>query len=162
MTNRSKKRVLMLVENGPYPIDVRIKNEAETLVDAGYEVRVVAHAKKGEKYREKLNGVEVYRYPAPLELPSFLGFAFEYAYSYLVALLYSFYILIRHGFDVIHAANPPDIYAFLAILYKPLGKKYIFDHHDLTPEVFQAMYNGEGNSTVYKILMFMERFSLKV
>ncbi len=162
MKNRKAKRILFLVENGPYPIDVRIKNEAETMQQAGYEVRVVAHAKKGEKYREELNGVQVYRYPAPLELPSFLGFAFEYAYSYIVGLLYSTYIFIRHGFDAIHAANPPDIYAFLAIFFKPFGVKYIFDHHDLTPEVFQAMYNGEGNSTVYKILMFMERFSLRV
>ena len=152
----------MLVENAPFPTDVRIRNEAGTLVDAGYSVRVVAQAKKSEPYREKVNGVEVYRYPPPPEFPSFIGFAVEYAYSYIVALLYTAYIFIRHGFDAIHAANPPDIYAFLAIFFKPFGVKYIFDHHDLTPEVFQAMYNGEGNSTVYKVLMFMERFSLKV
>lgn len=152
----------MLLENGTYPIDVRVKNEAESLVEANYEVTVVAQSKKGQPVHEIINGVRVYRYPPPLELPSFWGFAFEYGYSYIVAFFYTFFILLRHGFDVIHAHNPPDIYAFIAMFYKPLGKKFVFDHHDLTPEVFQAMYNGEGNKTIYKILMFMERFTLKI
>lgn len=152
----------MLVENSPYPRDVRVKNEAETLYENGYEVRVIAQGRKGEKTRECVNGIEVYRYPAPPDLPSFIGFAFEYAYSYLTAFFLAAYIFVRHGFDAMHAANPPDIYAFLAVLYKPFGVKYIFDHHDLTPEVFQALYDGEGNKTVYKVLLFMERFSLKV
>lgn len=162
MNERRPKRILMLLENCPYPRDVRVRNEANSLVAAHYEVTVVAQAMKGEKYHEMVNGVRVYRYPAPLELPSFLGFAFEYAYSYVVALFYSAWILIRHGFDVIHAHNPPDIYVFIAIFYKLLGKKFVFDHHDLTPEVFMALFNGEGNKTVYNILMFMERFSLRV
>lgn len=163
MTRDRGKRILMLVENCPYPRDVRVRNEAQTLVGAGYVVTVVAQMLKGQKFHEIVDGVRVYRYPAAPELPSFAGFAFEYAYSYLMAACYSMWVLIRHGFDVIHAHNPPDIYGFIAVFYKILfRKKFVFDHHDLTPEIFKAMFSGTGSSAVYRVLVLMERFSLKI
>jgi len=151
----------MLVENCPYPQDVRVRNEANTLNNAGYKVIVVAQKTKQQKVAETVDGVWVYRYPAPPELPSVLGFAFEYIYSYITAFFYSIWILIRHGFDVIHAHNPPDIYVFIAVFYKIFGKKFIFDHHDLTPEIFRLMFQGKGSNQIYRVLVFMEKCSLR-
>lgn len=161
MTQKRAKRILMLVENCPYPQDIRVRSEATTLTSAGYQVTVVAQKASGQKNHEIVDDVRVYRYPAPPELPSIVGFAFEYIYSYLTALIYSVWILLRHGFDVIHAHNPPDIYVFLAIPYKLAGKKFVFDHHDLTPEVFKAIFSGKGTKWIYKLLMMMEYLSLK-
>ena len=160
-TTRSKS-ILMLVENCPYPQDVRVRNEANTLIQAGYQVIVVAQKATGQKYYQAVDNVIVYRYPAPPELPSIFGFAIEYLYSYFVALFYSIWILIRHGFDVIHAHNPPDIYVFIAIFYRLFGKKFVFDHHDLTPEIFKVRFAGAGTKFIYRVLLFMEYCSVRL
>ena len=160
-SNRSKS-ILMLVENCPYPQDVRVRNESITLCQAGYQVIVVAQKSTGQKMHEVIDNVIVYRYPAPPELPSIAGFAFEYLYSYMVALFYSIWILLKHGFDVVHAHNPPDIYVFIAMFYRIFGKKFVFDHHDLTPEIFKVRFTGAGTRFIYRVLLFMEYCSVRL
>jgi hypothetical protein len=108
-----KVRVLMLLENNPYPQDDRVRREAETLAAAGYHVRLICPARKDQQNYETINGVEVYRYPAPLSGRGFGGYVAEYGYAMAASLVISWIIFLRHGFDIIHAANPPDTFASL-------------------------------------------------
>src|SRR6187551_2937795 len=110
MLRNKPARVLMLVENCSYPRDVRVRREAETLAEAGCEVSVICPALKGQERREKVNGVRVLRFAPPPEARGQLGYVVEYGYSLLITLILTLRIAMRGGIDVIHAANPPDLF----------------------------------------------------
>lgn len=155
-------RVLMLLENSPYVSDSRVRREAETLVGAGYQVTVISPANSAGPGTMVLNGVRVYRYPLPPTSSGFLGYLVEYGYSLVVAFFLSIYVFFRHGFDIIHAHNPPDLYVLIAAFYKPFGKRFVFDHHDLAPEMYYARFGGQGNPLVFRALQFFERLSCRL
>ena len=173
-----RSKVLMLVENH-FPQDTRVKNEAALLTDAGYKVAVIALRKKGQLRCETLEGVEVYRLPTLelfkktpsgntngtslvfVKLKSFLGYVVEYCYFTSACFVLSAYILLRQGFDVMHAHNPPDTLFLVALPFKLLGKKFVFDQHDLSPELYRSRYNAaEGFCT--RFLRMFEWCSLKL
>jgi glycosyltransferase involved in cell wall biosynthesis len=175
---RSGSKILMLVENY-FPQDTRVKNEAALLNEAGYKVAVIALRKPGQPQRETLDGVEVYRLPtlelfkktpsadvnqinlALVKLKSFLGYVVEYCYFTSACLALSTYILVTRGFNVIHAHNPPDTLFLVALPFKLLGKKFVFDQHDLCPELYRSRYNAaEGFYT--RLLRLFEWCSLKL
>ena len=162
----------MLVENS-YPGDTRVRNEAELLTEAGYFVTVVCVGRPGLACSEMVNGVQTYRLPrlelfqkTPSENPtllqrvwlqikSVLGYASEYIYFTGSCLVMSFYVGCKHGFDVIHAHNPPDTLWVVALPWRVLGKKFIFDHHDLSPELYRSRY-GARHDFVAKVLQLVE------
>ncbi len=152
----------MLLENCTYPQDIRVRNESTTLTKSGYRVIVVCPMKKGQKWQETINEVQVYRYPAPPSADGFLGYIVEYGYSLIAAFLFSLLVLLRHGFDIIHAHNPPDLFVLVAACYKILGKKFVFDQHDLSPEMYYARFGGQGSTLVYKSLLMFERLSCRI
>ena len=171
-------RILMIVENY-FPQDTRVKNEADLLTNAGYQVSVIALREKGQPRRETVNGIEVYRVPhlelfkktAPadhsraalflLKLRASLGYLMEYCYFTVACLLVAGYVFVRRGFDVIHAHNPPDTLFVVALPFKLLGKKFVFDHHDLCPELYRSRYKTqEGFYT--GLLRLFEWCSLKL
>jgi glycosyltransferase involved in cell wall biosynthesis len=158
----ARRRVLILVENNPYPQDTRIRAEAEALRDAGYQVSVIAPAAKRQRWRESLSGVRVYRFPMPFEARGFLGYVWEFSYATVAMFLLSLLVWVRDGFDVLHAANPPDTPAFIAAFYKLFGKRFIFDHHDLAPELYDANSGGEGSRLVYNVLVWLEKLSCRL
>ncbi|MBL4575676.1 MAG: glycosyltransferase family 4 protein [Opitutaceae bacterium] len=173
------KRTLMYVENA-YPQDLRIKNEAELLTDAGYDVTVIAIGIKGQSSTEVINGVKVYRVPLlvlfektpkkdhgffgviALRLKSVLGYVTEYAYFTSACFFLSLYILLKNGFDVIHAHNPPDTLCIAAFPFRLIGKKFVFDHHDLCPELYQSRYETKVACLQTRLLSFFEWCSLKL
>jgi Glycosyltransferase len=174
----SPARILMMVENH-FPQDTRVKNEAVLLTEAGYNVSVIALRKKGQAMTEVVNGIQVYRLPSLelfkktlhgnlsragllfLKLKSSLGYLFEYCYFTTACLVFSIYVFARRGFDVIHAHNPPDTLFVVAAPFKLLGKKFVFDHHDLCPELYRSRYRtGEGFFT--RLLRVFEWCSLKL
>jgi glycosyltransferase involved in cell wall biosynthesis len=156
-------RVLMLVENNPVTRDIRVFQEATALSEAGHQVSVISPGDRSQPWRETINGINVFRYPAPSSGEGFLGYLWEYGYSLLAMYLLSFIVLVKPGFDVIHSANPPDTMVFIAAFYKLLGKRFIFDHHDLAPEIYLIRFGNQGivHQLVYKVLLFLERFSCK-
>src|SRR6266487_5639580 len=175
---RSAGKILMLVENY-FPQDTRVKNEASLLTDAGYQVTVIALRRKGQAGRETLNRIEVYRLPTLelfkktpsanvnrlnllfVKLKAFLGYVVEYCYFTAACLIVSTYIFVSRGFDVIHAHNPPDTLFLVALPFKLLGKKFVFDQHDLCPELYRSRYcAAEGFYT--RILRMFEWCSLKL
>jgi len=156
------RRVLMLVENNPYPQDPRVRREAMVLVDAECQVTVIAPARRGQPWRESVNGVRVYRYPAPPLANGFWGYLWRYGYSTAAILILSLLVLFREGFDVIHAANPPDTLVLVAALYKLLGTPFVYDHHDLAPEMYCACFGSTGSRVVYYALTTLERLSCRL
>jgi glycosyltransferase involved in cell wall biosynthesis len=155
-------RVLMLVENNSYSRDPRVRKESRALKDAGYSVSVISPAEPEQALHELIDGVNVYRYPAPPHASGTFSYMFEYAYSMALIFILSLWVCIRHGFDVIHAANPPDTLVFLAAPYKLFGKRFVFDHHDLAPEMYYARFRQHGNPWVYKILLWCEALSCRL
>src|SRR5689334_9958057 len=134
-------KVLMLVENCSVPFDNRVWAEAITLRDQGFQVTVIS-PKGSSRDREShacVEDIHIYRYRIPPTTSS-IGYILEYTISLLMTFLLSFKVLIMHGFDVIHAANPPDVFFIIGMFYRLLGKKFIFDQHDLSPEIFQVKF----------------------
>ena len=155
-------RVLMLVENNPYPQDPRVRREARALADAGFQVSVISPALPGQPWRETLDGVRAYRYPLAPAAKGFLGYLFEYGYSMVMLFIISILVFLREGFDVIHVANPPDTLALVAAGYKLLGKRVVYDHHDLAPEMYYARFPGSGNRLVHFALVLLEKLSCRL
>lgn len=162
MMRHKPARVLMFVENCSYPRDVRVRREAESLAGAGCDVSVICPALKGQVRREKINGVRVYRYAAPPEARGQLGYVVEYGYSLLAAFVLALRIAVREGIDVIHAANPPDLFVLIAVLFKPFGVKFIYDQHDLAPDMYRARYSESHKTGVESALRLCERWSYKL
>jgi glycosyltransferase involved in cell wall biosynthesis len=152
----------MLVENQSYPEDPRVRREATALIEAGYQVTVIAPGRRGQAWRENVTGVQVYRFPAPPGGTDFLGYLWEYGYSVTATFVLSLLVFLRRGFDVVHAHNPPDLFVFIAAFYKLFGKRFIYDHHDLAPEMYYARFEGSGNRWVYRILIALEKLSYRV
>jgi glycosyltransferase involved in cell wall biosynthesis len=152
-------RILMLLENLPYPQDVRVRREAMALEAAGYSVSVICPADPGQPLFEVIKGVRVYRYAAPRPAAGFLGYLWEFGYSTAMSFLISVFVFLREGFDVVHAHNPPDTFVFIAAFYKLFGKRFVFDHHDLSPEMYEARMPGGGNKLVYQALVLLEKIT---
>ena len=151
------RSVLMLVENLPSPFDRRVWQEACALRDAGYVVSIICPTGKGcEKKFEAIDDIHIWRYDLPLEAAGAAGYAVEYA----AALLQTFYlcwkVLFTRGFDVIHACNPPDLFFLIGGFFKLLGKKFVFDHHDLCPELYDSRF-PHGSTLPRRGLIALER-----
>jgi glycosyltransferase involved in cell wall biosynthesis len=152
--------VLLVVENLPVPYDRRVWQEALALRDANFKVTVVSPATKMHpKLHELLDGVKIYRYPMMIEGSGKAGLVAEYVWSFACIFLATLYISVRRGFGVIMIANPPDIFFPIMWLWRLLGKKTVFDHHDLTPELFTTKFNVE-RSPVLSLFYFAERCML--
>jgi glycosyltransferase involved in cell wall biosynthesis len=138
--------VLHLSENLPLPFDRRVWMELGALRDAGYEVSAICPM--GESHgaaHEVVDGIAIWRYPAPPATRGFLSYVWEFLYCWLQTAWLSLVVLRSRGFDVIHAANPPDTFWAIALVYKLFGKHYVFDHHDLCPELYLARF-GENRA----------------
>ena len=152
----------MLLQNNPYPLDPRVRREARALTDAGYRVTVIAPAGPGQPRREVIDDVRVYRFPAPPDGQGLLGYLREYGQSMLAALRLAVLAFLNEGVDVIHAHNPPDTFVFIGALFKLLGKRFVFDHHDLAPEMYHARFPGRANPLVYRALVGLEVLSSRL
>ena len=155
--------VVMLLGNNPYPQDERVRREALTLVQHGYTVSVVCPRANGQPAAETVRGVHVYRYERRIRPKGTVGYILEYVHAPLVALKMSVRVLRRHGFDVVHAHNPPDTLVLVGAIYKFLfGKRFVFDHHDIAPEMYAARFGPRARRIVFEILVLMERISCRL
>jgi glycosyltransferase involved in cell wall biosynthesis len=151
----AKRRVLIIVENQPVPIDRRVWQEATSLRDCGYEVTVLSPKRESCSLGyEVLEGIRIYRHPMPVEGRTALGYLCEYACAFALEFFYTAWIYLRHRFDVIQGCNPPDNIFLVALPFKLFGVRYIFDHHDANPELYVSKYGREG--TLHKILVRIE------
>ncbi len=159
--SRSRNRVLIIVENLPCPFDRRVWQEARTLHAAGYTVSIICPKGPGcERSYEVLDGIEIYRHAQPFEASGALGYLAEYTWALLAEFFLSLKVaFLGRGFDVIHACNPPDTIFLIGGFYKIFGKKFLFDHHDINPELYIAKFGRRD--FFYKLLLALERWTFK-
>ncbi len=154
------RRVLIIVENLPCPFDRRVWQEARTLARAGMQVSIICPKGRGyEKGREEIEGIAIYRHAMPVEAAGAFGYAMEYAWALLAQFVLSLRVWREHGFDAIHACNPPDTIFLIGRFYKIFGKKFLFDHHDINPELYEAKF-GRRDS-FHRLLCFLERATFR-
>ena len=149
--------VLLLVENNGFPRDFRVRREAHALRDHGFSVSVVCPREGNDAWREQLDGIEIYRFPAPPGGGGVLGYALEFGYATFAMLAVSLWVWLRRGVDVVHAANPPDTLFVIGLVFKLFGKRFVFDHHDLAPEIYLSRFKEPRRDLVYRTLKWMEQ-----
>jgi glycosyltransferase involved in cell wall biosynthesis len=152
-----KRRVLIIVQNLPVPFDRRVWLECQALVSAGYQVSVVCPKGKGDPSYEVINTVELYKYRPYAPGGSKLSFVTEYVYSFCVTGWQTLKARRKGRFAVMQACNPPDIFWPLALMLRWADRtRFVFDHHDLCPELFQSRF-PDGPRLPYRGLRALER-----
>jgi len=137
---RRGERIVMLLENNPYPQDVRVRSEAESLIAVGHSVVVVAPRGLGQPARERVRGVDVRRFRMLESRGGAAGFLAEYLVAGLALHVAAVQELLN-GATVLHLHNPPDILFPAGALYRIAGRRVVFDHHDLFPETVEDKFD---------------------
>jgi len=153
-----ERSCVIVVENLPVPMDRRVWQEALALRQAGWTVSVICPTnERHPSSYEELDGIAIYRHPLPLEARGRFAFLFEYA----AALFHEFRLLWRvwreRGFTVIQACNPPDLIFLVTLPFRLMGKRFVFDHHDVCPELFEAKFSRKG--LVHRVLLWAEKLT---
>ena len=155
-----QRRVLILVENLPSPFDRRVWQEAGALRDAGYAVSIICPTGKGcEKKFEVIDEIHIWRYDLPAEGAGALGYLVEYGAALFFTFILTFKVLFKRGFDVVHACNPPDLFFLIGAFFKLFGKKFVFDHHDANPELYQAKFGRKD--ALYRLMLWLEKLTFR-
>jgi glycosyltransferase involved in cell wall biosynthesis len=154
------RRVLIVVENLPCPFDRRVWQEARTLAAAGYAVSIICPKGKGfARGFEEIDGIAIYRHALPVEAAGPIGYALEYAWALAAEFALTLRVLATRGFDVIHACNPPDTLFLIGGFFKLFGKKFLFDHHDINPELYEAKFGRQD--FFHRLLCALERWTFR-
>jgi glycosyltransferase involved in cell wall biosynthesis len=153
------RRILFIVENLPSPFDRRVWQEATTLRDAGYGIAIICPTGKGyEKKHEVIDGIDIYRHNLPTEGSGALGYLVEYTSALFWQFVLAWKVHRKHGFDAIHACNPPDDIFVVGKFYKNFfGKRFLFDHHDINPELYLAKFGRKD--FFYNVMLAWERWT---
>ncbi len=153
---RDRARVLIVVQNLPLPLDRRVWLECQALVAAGHQVSVICPRDEGQAAHFMLDGVRIHTYRPPRPRTGVAGYVAEFVYCWLRTAGLSVHVARREGFDVLQACNPPDTYWLLGGIWKALrGTRFVYDQHDLCPEVFVARFGRFG--PLYRGLRLLER-----
>lgn len=158
--NARRRHVLIIVENLPVPFDRRVWAEATTLARAGYAVSVICPTGPGcEANFETLEGVDIHRHALPLEADGAFGYLREYGAAMVNWLRLAMRIHRARPVDVIHGCNPPDLIFVVALAMRAFGVRFLFDHHDLCPELFEAKFGRKG--LMWRLMLFLERLTFR-
>ncbi|WP_020529912.1 glycosyltransferase family 4 protein [Flexithrix dorotheae] len=152
------KHILIIIENLPAPFDRRVWQEANTLKENGAHISIICPKMKGyTKSYEVINGIEIYRHQLPLEARGALGYLLEYTAAIFWEFFLSWKIFFKKPFHVIHGCNPPDLIFLTALPFKLFGVKYVFDHHDINPELYIAKF--QRKDFFYNLMVLFEKLT---
>lgn len=155
-----RKHILLIVENNSVPRDPRVWNEALAAKEAGYDVTVLCpRDNRGVDTAKTIDGIRVFRHPFPIEGRGVIGLLLEYAVALVMEVAFAVWIYLTKPFHCVHVSNPPDHLFLVALPFKLAGVRFIFDHHDISPENYLAKFNCKGS--FYHLLRFMEWLSFK-
>jgi glycosyltransferase involved in cell wall biosynthesis len=150
-------RILIIVQNLPVPFDRRVWLECRALTGQGHQVAVVCPKGKGDPAYQVIDGVQIYKYRPYAPGGSKASFIMEYAYSFAATAWLTFKARRSGRFSVMQACNPPDIFWPIALVLRALDRtRFVFDHHDLCPELFQSRF-PDGPRLPYRALRALER-----
>lgn len=152
------RRVLIIVQNLPVPLDRRVWMECQALVAAGYGVSVICPKGPGDPSFQELDGVRIHKYAPPRPVRGLAGYAWEFTYCWIRTARLAWRVARREGFDALQACNPPDTYFALAAPFKLAGRKFVFDQHDLNPELYRSRFERPSRVLV-GALRSLERLS---
>jgi glycosyltransferase involved in cell wall biosynthesis len=155
-----ERRALILVENLSVPFDRRVWQESTTLRDAGWEVHVICPmgTKRDTEPEVHLDGVWIHRYPLRAATGGPIGYVQEYGAALWHTRRLARRLVKRFGrFDVVHACNPPDLLYLVAKGLKKHGTRFVFDQHDLVPELYKSRFAGRGEDALYRGVLRVER-----
>lgn len=154
------RKILIVVENLPLPFDRRVWQEAKTLRAAGAVVSIICPTGKGFTRRyEEIEGIHIHRHPLPLDASGALGYLLEYGAALFWETVLAWKIFLTRGFDVIQGCNPPDLIFAVALPFRLFGVRYIFDHHDINPELYEAKFGKRG--AFWRLMRLLERITFK-
>jgi len=160
MKRDSRPGVCIIVENQPVPFDRRVWQEARALLAAGYRVSIISPKAPGcEASEETRDGIEIYRHWV-WEGRGRVGYIFEYGFALVAEFCLAWKVYARSRFSILQGCNPPDTIFLIALAFKPLGVRFVFDHHDLSPELYEAKFEKRG--LMYKIVRLAERLTFRV
>lgn len=156
------KHIVIIVQNLSVPFDRRVWQEATELHKNGYKISIICpRIPATQNPHEVLDGISIYRHPMPLEAKGALGYLLEYSWSLVWQFIGVMRIFLKQDFDAIHACNPPDTIFLVGGFFKYIfGKKFLFDHHDINPELYEAKFGRRD--FFYKMLVLCERLTFFV
>ncbi len=164
MSDRRRRRVVVLVENLPVPLDRRTWQEARTLSDAGWDVTVIGPRGDGDmrRFRDRIDGVEVLRYPQRAAT-GLAGYLAEYLPSMVFTAAWLAWTRLRGPVAVIHGCNPPDLFWVFGGLARLRGGAYVFDQHDANPELSRTKFGERSRKgrLLHRFTLAMERASYR-
>lgn len=151
----------MILENCSYLRDARVRKEAQALRKQGYVVSVISPEADQWPSRRSIDGVTIYGFPHKSFGHGSWGYLAEYAYATFAIAAISAYLWLRHGFDIVHVANPPDCIVPVTAIYKIFGKRIIYDQHDLSPELYRARFS-RPNAWLLRVQLWLELLSYRL
>jgi len=154
-------QVTILIANLPAERDRRVIRECLTLEAKGFDVTVIAP--RGDRSLRTLPGSRNTRlkpYPVVVYGGGVFSFAFEFGWSFLCIAIRLIGEVFAGRAHAVQVCNPPDVYWPLALLLRAIGRPWVFDHHDLCPEVYAARV-GTPNKWVFRILSALEWLTLR-
>jgi len=154
-----KKNALLIVQNNSFPFDKRVYREATSLKENGYNVFVICPRSNHDKEKELVyEEIHIKRYKDYLAKGGVVSYLLEYASSVLKIFFLFLASVIKNKIDVVHVANPPDFFWPIALTCKLFGIKFIYDQHDLSPEMSMVKFQ---NRILKKLLMLNEKLTVK-
>ena len=154
------KHILIAVENLSVPFDRRVWQESRALVGAGFKVTVISPMGTTQDFEHEtvMEGVRILRYPLRFASGGPLGYLREYSSALFHTLRLAIKVRLEGRVDVLQSCNPPDLFFLIGLILRPLGTKFVFDHHDLVPELFVSRF-PHGGMALYWMTRLAERLT---
>jgi glycosyltransferase involved in cell wall biosynthesis len=156
----ARRHVLILVENLSVPSDRRVWQESRALVEGGFKVTVICPVglTRDREHETVIDGVRILRFPLRPAAGGVVGYFREYAMALWHTLRLAIKVRRESRIDAVQACNPPDLLFLIALVLRPFGARFVFDHHDLVPELFESRF-PDGGRMLHRLVRYAERLN---
>jgi glycosyltransferase involved in cell wall biosynthesis len=153
---------ICIIRHNYYPDEAHVRRDAEALAEHGYEVDIVCLRKKGQKRRESVRGVNVYRLPVEHHRRGILRYIFEYSTFLIMASWTLGWLSLKRRYSVVEVVSMPEILVFAALFPKLLGTKIVMNVFDHTPETYAKIYKIGSNHIAIRLMRGVSRLCLSL